>query len=425
MKNISLKSTVTKAVVLGALIAPSVLPLAAHANEDSSVVATSNEKQVSTFEELKAALADASVSAIEVTGDITFPKAIIGVPIRDVKVYSTTEAKINLGKFYVHGKVSSKERATFTLEGVAVEGNRKLGTFFKGSNGWDFVSKNNTFNGETLVQLDNGTLTFEGTNTIDAEDEIGWVAHVVFKEESKLDGIAANSIHDRSAFKFKGTYANGWQGTAIVETGAVVSLNVKNKARSAFNGKINQIDLQSGSIVSISTEGTGLAFDKSLQHKQAPVLNIGENAMFEVHSKGSAKGIKPALDFAQPGTQMNVAKGANVAITGEASRGAISANAASFNVDCAAYFELGNTTIGAPIFSTKKNEGTATFAFQNQLYAEGYSDYNTLFNDWGVKSATVNINNGATTSVESENDDFNANFNVQNFGKIILTSSSN
>ncbi|EOH97168.1 hypothetical protein UAW_01650 [Enterococcus haemoperoxidus ATCC BAA-382] len=422
MKSISLKSTVTKAVILGALIAPTVLPLAAHANEGSSVVATENAKQVNTFEQLKAALADASVSAIEVTGDITFPRAITGVPIRDVKMYSTTGAKIDLGKHYIHGKISSKEKGTFTLEGVEVVGYRKLATFFKGSNGWDFVSKDNTFDGETLVQLNNGTLTFEGTNTIDAEDEIGWVAHVVFKEGSELNGIAANSGHDRSAFKFKGTYENGWQGTVTVESTASVILNVKNQARSAFNGKINQINLQSDSRLKIETEGTGLAFDKSIHHKTAPVLNVGENADLDIHSKGASKGIKPTIDLAQPGSQINVAKGAYVYITGEGTQGIVfSAPGSSINVNEVVEFELGNKTLGSPVFSTKKNQGNLTFAFQNQDKIEAYSDYNTLTKEWSVTEATTSIANGSTQSVDSAVADFNSEFQVQNFGRIIIT----
>lgn len=413
---------VTKAVILGALISPSVLPVAAQANEGLSVMATENAKQVNTFEQLKVALADRTVSAIEVTGDITFPRAIIGVPIRDVKMYSTKGAKIDLGKHYIHGKISSKEKGTFTLEGVDVVGYRKLATFFKGSNGWDFVSKDNTFNGETFLQLDNGTLTFEGINTIDAEDEIGWVGHVLFKEGSELNGIAANSGHDRSAFKFKGTYANGWQGTATVESSATVNLNVKNKARSAFNGKINQINLQSGSKMKIETEGTGIAFDKSILHKTPPALNVGENADLDIHSKGSSKGIKPTIDLKQSGSKINIAKGAYVYITGEGTQGIIfSAPGSSINVSEASEVELGNKTLGSPVFNTKKNQGNLTFAFHNQDRIEAYRDYNTLTKAWSVEEATTNIANGATQSVASKVASFNNEFKVQDFSRIIIT----
>ncbi|WP_207695253.1 hypothetical protein DOK67_0001201 [Enterococcus sp. DIV0212c] len=427
MKKVSFKSTVTKAVVLGALIAPTVLPLAAQAEGNVAVTAVSpieGATQVSTYEELKATLADVSVSVIEVTEDITFSRSITGVPSRDVKVYSAEGAKIDLGKYHISAKTSSKEKATFTLENLNVVGSRSLGTFLKASNGWDFVSKDNTFDGETLVQLNNGTLSFEGTNTIDTEDEIGWVAHVVFKDASVLNGVAANSGHDRSAFKFKGTYENGWQGTATVETGAEVNLKVKNKARSAFNGKINQINLQNDSILRIETEGTGLAFDKSLQHKTAPALNVGENAEFEIHSNGSDKGTKPALNLEQPGSQVNAAEGSYVYITGEGSEGVIfSSTNSSINVDGARTFELGNKTIGAPIFNTKKGTGNITLDFKNEKGVKGFSDYNTLYKDWILTDATVSVVNGATTSVSSENDEFNKEFQVQNFGKITLWAS--
>lgn len=422
MKNSSLRTTVTKAVILGALIAPSVLPLAAHANERSAVVvAASNVKQVSTFEELRAALANASIPEIEVTKDITFPRAITGVPIRDVRVYATNRAKIDLGKHHIHGKISSKAKGTFTLEGIDVVGYRKLATFFKGSRGWDFVSKDNSFNGETLVQLDNGTLTFEGYNVMDAEDEIGWVAHVVFKEGSDLEGVAANSGHDRSAFKFKGTYANGWQGSATLESSSTAILNVKNKARSAFDGKINRIDVQNNAKLQIESEGTGLAFAKSALHKTAPVLNVGENAELDIHSKGSAKGIKPAVNLAQPGSQINAAKGSHVYITGEGNQGIFfSAPGSSINTNDVTEFTLGNKTVGAPIFSTKKHQGNLTIAFQNQEAVETFSDYNTPFKDWELSDATITINNGATTAVTSGNAEFNREFQVQKFGKIVI-----
>ncbi|MGX7417560.1 pectate lyase-like adhesive domain-containing protein [Carnobacterium gallinarum] len=425
-----MKKTITKVALIATLSLSTGVLLAqtAHATEGVSTtgIALKSSVVVNTYEELATALKDVSISEIIVNNNITFPKAITGVPARNVRIYGSKDKAItiNLGKYWIKGNSikNSDSNAVMTLENANIVGYRKLATFLKGEKGWDFVSKNNDFNGESLVQLNNGHLTFEGTNNMDAEDEIGWVNHVTFAENSVLNGVAANSGHDRSAFRFKGTYANGYGGIVTLEDNSEVNLEVKNKARAAFNGKVNKVNIGTRAILNINTDGTAIEFEKSSLHKTNPEFNVGESAIVSVKSNGEAKVAKPAISFKQPGSQFNMASQATVNIIGTAATGVIeSAKDTNFNFDNAARLVVENETIGSPVFSTKQTFATSFNISGDFLTVNAWDKQTVRAGSWDILSnTTFNVNKGATSTIVSDFEKFVEEFKVENYGKIVI-----
>ena len=138
MKKIRLRKGFTKLALIAMLATTASAVLAqqgaqAEGVATEEVVKVEGATVVTNFAELKAALKDASVTAIEVADNIEFTGAITGVPMRDVHMYSNPGVTINLNKYYISAAISSKNSATFTLTGADVSvTKRSLGTFFKG-----------------------------------------------------------------------------------------------------------------------------------------------------------------------------------------------------------------------------------------------------------------------------------------------------
>lgn len=421
MKKIHLRKGFTKVALIAMLATTAGAVLAQQAAQaegvaTEEVVKVEGATVVTNFAELKAALKNASVTAIEVADNIEFTGAITGVPMRDIQMYSNPGVTINLNKYYISAAISSKNSATFTLTGADVSvTKRSLGTFFKGCLGWDFVSKDNVFNGETFVQLDKGTLTFEGENSFDTEDEIGWVKNVVFAENSKVTGVASNSVHDRAAFKFKVA-----DGQAIVKNGAVVDLEVKNKLHPVFGGYINKIMVEDNASVKIVAEGPVATMTKSLKGEVAEI-NAGSKAVVDFQSTSATK---QTLTLPKGGSQVNLSRGATFNVVGAAKTGVISsATDTAFNIDRSKSVVIENTNLAAPLFT--KTSLKTTVAIDKPSRVRVYDRQGAVQTTWNIKGSSFIVNKGATASVDSSNADFVANLKMQDYSKFELLSATN
>lgn len=421
MRKINLRKGFTKVALVamlatsaGAVLAQQAAQAEGAATEE--VVKIEGATVVTNFAELKAALKDASVSAIEVADNIEFTGAIVGVPMRDIQMYSNPGVTINLNKYYISAAISSKKAATFTLTGADVSvTKRSLGTFFKGCLGWDFVSKDNVFNGETFVQLDKGTLTFEGENTFDTEDEIGWVKDVVFAENSKVTGVASNSAHDRAAFKFKVA-----DGKTLVKNGAIVDLTVKNKLHSAFGGHINNITVEDSASVKVVAEGPVATLTKSLKGPAAEI-NVGSKATVDFQSTSATK---QTLTLPKGGSKVNLTTGVTFNVVGAAKTGVISSGSDSaFNIDRSKSVIIENTNLAAPLFT--KTSLKTVIANDKPAKVFVYDRQGNVQTTWNIRTSSFVVNKGATASVNSANADYVAKLKMQDYSKFELKTGSN
>lgn len=415
MKNIEFKRVLTKVALIGLVtVGASVLVAEqpASAAESAPVAIAPYAKKVtyvSSFTEFAAALQNASVTEIEIDGEITFTKNVTGVPSRNLIIHGSASegATIDLGQYWIESTVYSN--ATMTLSDAEISGDYDSGVFFKGISGWNFTAKNVNFRGHSLAQIDAGTLRVEGQNSFSANGEIAWVKHLVVANGAYIHSNSTNDGGDHGAFTFKGT---AYDGTATFEPNSNVNINLLNRNSAIFNGKINKINIGNDVIFSSYITGVGIEFEKSTGTRAVPEFNIGERADVRIFSNGEGAQAKPALKFSQPG-KFTASERSKTSFIGSAVNGIVeSASGSVFNVGDVDELTFINQTTG-PIFSATNVDNTL---FNLDPY--GVFVYAGGIDEWYVYDTTFTVNIGAKTAASTPIRSFGKNFKVENYDQL-------
>ncbi|MDO0875400.1 Ig-like domain-containing protein [Carnobacterium divergens] len=282
-----LKRTVTfSAVVL--TLGSAILPLAAQATE--SVDAVNNKVngttvEVSTAEELVAALKNVSVENIIFMRNIDLSKDVVDIPARNLKIDGRGNT-LELNNHHIKG-VNNTTPGVFSVTNLNVNAkevdNAKL--FLANGDNWQVNIDNSNFKGKRFIVAQNSTVIFSGKNNVSTKAENAWVRHVIFANDSEYNGTAATEGASFSAFYFSGTDVNG---SVSINQNAKVNIDLSpdgNNSYPVFFDKISQINIKDGSKLSIKTPGKAFKVNGH-NFNETPKINITNKAILEVNSLG-------------------------------------------------------------------------------------------------------------------------------------------
>ncbi|MEG0267120.1 MAG: hypothetical protein RR659_05690 [Bacilli bacterium] len=334
--------------------------------------AATSAKDVKDFKEFESALQNASVTEINVKGNITFKKNVTNIPARNLTINGNKEQGyiIDSGHYSIYGKNSSLREANegknniFSIINANLIGNQADGRFFTGgsgngpsSYGWDVFAKDVKYEGARFVHLSEGKLTFDGKNEIDTRAENAWVHDLEFLEGSEYNGSAAGKDHGQfSAFYFNGRLIDG-KATGKVEIGGNAKVNIEISKQSdvnyyypAFYDKVYQVNVGDRAELNVNAAGVAFQFIPRADYKNVPSLNLGKNTSVKFNGRGGGK--YQSMKIQQYGTQINQDTGSELKIYGNSNQGVVESiyEFAGFNLYGAKNLDIANKKPNSPLF---------------------------------------------------------------------------
>ncbi|EUJ16898.1 Ig-like domain-containing protein [Listeria aquatica] len=210
----------------------------------------------SNFDEFKAAMQDATVKQINLTGDISFPDAVS----QDVRANHSVVIEGNNHTIHMYRQTINGEQDginTITFQNVNIDATYQVidwaayGLVKSSVNGYVVNLDNVTYNGPQIAWLLGGTLNISGNTTINAHytQEVAEVKNIYFKSGSNVslqntegtgnDIYIANQgnaiIEDNAKVKITtkgiGIYADG---TSVIKVGNGSSLDITSKSHGIY-----------------------------------------------------------------------------------------------------------------------------------------------------------------------------------------------
>lgn len=426
--------TLAATVALGAAVLAVPTPFSG-----SPVVAYAAEEtaEVATIEEFEAALKNPAITVINVNASIQFKGNITDIPNRDVTVngHADQGVVITSANKSIYGKQNKKGTNVFTVTNANIVGADGDGRFFTGgsgngpsSYGWDVLAKDVTYTGARFVHLSEGKLTFDGTNTITTRAENAWVHDLEFKAGSTYNGIAANKDHGQfSAFYFNGGLINGKAtGEAIIGDRAKVNVKIGpqsnvNHYYPVFYDKVQKVDVGVGATLDVDAAGVAFQFIPRADYvNKAPSFNLASNS--KVHLNGRGGGNYATMKLQYYGSEVNVAKNAELVVTGNSTKAVIESEykGAVINIDSPKNFEITNKKPDTPLFYSTNTTINATGVSDIATWVKtgGDYEYDPVYLNGGEFS--INFGKSCNSKTISVTGELSPNFVLENYGKISL-----
>ncbi|MBC1513169.1 immunoglobulin-like domain-containing protein [Listeria booriae] len=395
-------------------------------NTPSQASTMADIKKVNTFAELKAALNDATVENISIEADIAFSEDI-QLNWRNVTINGNADKGviIDAKQYTIRAQqVYTDNNRTLKIENMKALGMRASDFKFIGaSRGWDVAFHNIDYNGSKLVKASNGTVSFDGQNKVKTLYENADVRHLVFKENSQYNGIAADGAK-RAAFDFDGDYVDGKAiGKVRVESGADVSIVIAPQDTAglyyfpAFDGKVYDINVAESAALKIDASGTALSFAARGAYYSTPTVNVRKDAKVEFASRGG--GEYPAINL-EEASVINIHPGATFAATGNSVKGVItSVDGSRITLDNPKAYEIKNKKSHSPLFYDTKNTLFAIKEASVMTWTKTGGEYDReADNAWEKNTTTTTIEGSSSKNTESTDVDLEASFQMFQYGKI-------
>ncbi|MBC1290936.1 immunoglobulin-like domain-containing protein [Listeria booriae] len=395
-------------------------------NTPSQASTMADIKKVNTFAELKAALNDATVENISIEADIAFSEDI-QLNWRNVTINGNADKGviIDAKQYTIRAKqVYTDNNRTLKIENMKALGMRASDfKFIDASRGWDVAFHNIDYNGSKLVKASNGTVSFDGQNKVKTLYENADVRHLVFKENSQYNGIAADGAK-RAAFDFDGDYVDGKAiGKVRVESGADVSIVIAPQDTAglyyfpAFDGKVYDINVAESAALKIDASGTALSFAARGAYYSTPTVNVRKDAKVEFASRGG--GEYPAINL-EEASVINIHPGATFAATGNSVKGVItSVDGSRITLDNPKAYEIKNKKSHSPLFYDTKNTLFAIKEASVMTWTKTGGEYDReADNAWEKNTTTTTIEGSSSKNTESTDVDLEASFQMFQYGKI-------
>ncbi|WP_185555556.1 immunoglobulin-like domain-containing protein [Listeria booriae] len=395
-------------------------------NTPSQANTLADAVKVNTFAELKAALNDATVEHITIEADIAFSEDI-QLNWRNVTINGNADKGviIDAKQYTIRAKqVYTDNNRTLKIENMKALGMRAADfKFIDASRGWDVAFHNIDYNGSKLVKASNGTVNFDGQNKVKTLYENADVRHLVFKENSQYNGIAADGAK-RAAFDFDGDYVDGKAiGKVRVESGADVSIVIAPQDTAglyyfpAFDGKVYDINVAESAALKIDASGTALSFAARGAYYSTPIVNVRKDAKVEFTSRGG--GEYPAINL-EEASVINIHPGATFAATGNSMKGVItSVDGSRITLDNPKAYEIKNKKSHSPLFYDTKNTLFAIKEASVMTWTKTGGEYDReADNSWEKNTTTTTIEGSSSKNTESTDVDLEASFQMFQYGKI-------
>ncbi|WP_430535692.1 immunoglobulin-like domain-containing protein, partial [Listeria rocourtiae] len=401
------------------------IPNAKAVSKNTTSQTLAETEKVNTFAELKKALQNATVENISIESDIVFSEDI-QMNWRNVTINGNADKGIIIDakQYAIRAKENYTENRTLTVKNMKALGMRAADyKFIEANRGWDVVFQGMDYNGSELVKASNGTVSFMGQNTVKTLYENASVRHVIFKENSNYNGIAADGAK-RAAFSFDGDYVDGKSiGKVSVEPGATVNIAVAPKDTAglyyypAFNGKVYDIDVAESATLNIDASGTAIGFAARGAYYSTPTMTVRKDAKVQLTSRGG--GEYPAIDL-QEASVINVHPEATFAVTGNSMKGVITAVGGSrITLDNPKAYDIKNKKSHSPLFYATKNTVFAIKDATVMTWTKTGGEYDReADNAWEKNTMTTEIEGSNSKNTESTDADLEAKFQMFKYGRI-------
>ncbi|WP_088815958.1 MULTISPECIES: Ig-like domain-containing protein [Listeria] len=380
----------------------SVVPVTASAADEGVSVKAGNGISVSNYADFKAAMANAAIDEINLTGDIEFPSTTNSDS--DVRVTHSVTVNgnghtINVYKNTMDGMHDGAKTVTFN--NVNFVANEKdgyhsyYGVVKTSVEGYTINFNNVNYNGPQAVYNTNGTLNISGTTNLTSTDgqENMEVQNVNFKAGSKvvMTTPSANSIT-----------AYG-PSNVVFETGSVVTVNGGHKSL-YISGE--------GSVIIQNGAKAYLNGDYGVEMSSADfILESGGEAVLQ-HRTGK-------VDWHQLyAKNITISKDSIFKVTSSpVSSKAIKINGGTLNLSGAASYDIRNLN---PNGNALYSDWTSTLNFTDQTVGvwlkSNTSDVPSL--SWENLTATSKLSGTSSNSNQSTNSNYVANFDASKYNRI-------
>lgn len=382
--------------------------------------------KVNTFAELKKALQDATVESISIEADIAFSEDI-QMNWRNVSINGNADQGVivDARQYAIRAKENyTGENRTLTVENMKALGMRAADyKLIEANRGWDVVFQGMDYSGSKLVKASNGTVSFVGQNTVKTLYENASVRHVIFKENSHYNGIAADGAK-RAAFAFDGEYVEGKAvGKVRMEPSANVNITVAPKDTAglyyypAFDGKVYDINVAESAALNIDASGSAIGFAARGAYYSIPTITVHKDAKLALTSRGG--GEYPAMDL-QEASVINIHPGATFTVTGNSIKGVITAVGGSrITLDNPKAYDIKNEKSHSPLFYATKNTMFAIKDATVMTWTKTGGEYDREpDNTWEKNMMTTTIDGSGSKNTESTDADLEAKFQMLNYGRI-------
>lgn len=438
-------AVVSSAIIGGiGLNSSAILGIDATASITAQAAQTVNVKNGVEFE---AALMNANVTTINVTGNIKLTTNIPNIPARDFEIIGNKDQgfTIDTNKFALYGKRSlsynPESDVTLSVVNANIVGDQSVGRFFNGGPsvyGWNLTATDVDYTGARFVHLSEGKLTFGGTNNIQTRCENAWVHDLEFLPGSVYNGQAATKDYGQfSAFYFNGSTVNG-KASGKVDIGDEATVNVVISPQSTINyyypvfyDKVYQVNVGKKATLDVDAAGVAFQFIPRADYQNIPSLNLDQESTVKFNGRGGGK--YQTVKLQQYGTQINQENESKLYIDGTSSLGVVESiyEYSAFNFYGAAQLSLANHQADAPIF-----RGDRTFikaADVNKIFTWDRSggtypaaqmlnsfDANRTFDTYIGLGGDAR-DNDVSAEVFSRNADIREQFQMSDYGKVIFT----